>query len=99
MFPISRQKNDIDKQPYIYAHEHHVFIKQEETKVNNGFRQHLPKPEHDNSRPHGPKQEHSLKRKLCADARPDREILIQVSISNMIMTNADIKGAGTWIEP
>lgn len=78
MFPISRQKNDIDKQPYIYAHEHHVFIKQEETKVNNGFRQHLPKPEHDNSRPHGPKQEHSLKRKLCADARPDREILIQV---------------------
>ncbi|KAI4173274.1 MAG: hypothetical protein LQ343_002985 [Gyalolechia ehrenbergii] len=79
MSSISRQGDDIEKQPYIDAHEHNKYFMQEETKVNDGFRQYLPKLEHDNSRSYGPRQEHSRKRKIYTpDARPDREILVQV---------------------
>ncbi|KAL8934797.1 MAG: hypothetical protein Q9216_005726 [Gyalolechia sp. 2 TL-2023] len=79
MSPITRQGDDVEKRPYINAHENKRYLVQEETKATDGLRQHLPKPEHDNSRSYGPRQEHSLKRKICTpDARPDREILVQV---------------------
>ncbi|KAL9024079.1 MAG: hypothetical protein Q9196_006778 [Gyalolechia fulgens] len=78
MLQISRQGGDIEKQSYIDAYEHNKHFTQEETKVNDGFRQHLPKPEYDNFRAYGPRPEHSLKRKICTpDARPDREIWVQ----------------------